>query len=56
MLAKIFEALKEKPVHEVIGIAAKQGKTLRYIRRGKKRTAQIIHVGAKAYGDVAQLH
>ncbi|WP_292948943.1 MULTISPECIES: hypothetical protein [unclassified Neptuniibacter] len=49
----IFEALKEKPVHEVIGLAAKQGKCLRYIRR--KRTAQIIHIGAKVYGDVARL-
>jgi hypothetical protein len=50
----IFEALKGKPVYEVIGLAAKKGKCLRYIRR-KKCAAQTIHIGAKAYGDVAKL-
>tara|TARA_Y100000782_G_C10035131_1_gene202802 strand:+ start:451 stop:624 length:174 start_codon:yes stop_codon:yes gene_type:complete len=30
-------------------------KAIKYVRRAKKRTAQIIHIGAKAYGDVARL-
>lgn len=52
----IFEALKEKPVIEIIELAQKQGKKLRYIRRRKAKQAQIIHIGAKAYRNVASLH
>lgn len=30
-------------------------KAIKYLRRSKPRKTQIIHIGAKAYGDVARL-
>lgn len=52
----IFDALKDKPVFEVIQMAEKQGKCLRYIRRGKKCTAEVVHIGVQTYWNVEALH
>jgi hypothetical protein len=49
------DAIKAKTQGEIISALEGTGKAFFYVRRAKKRTAKITHIGAKAYGDVAKL-
>ncbi|WP_286237947.1 hypothetical protein [Neptuniibacter halophilus] len=53
---KLDRYIKAKTQGEIMSALHGTGKAFYYVRRGKRRTAEIIHIGAKAYRNVAQLH